>query len=137
MRLNGGESRVAEATYYDLAGRTTASGVVMDPLAYTCAHRTLRFGDIVKIERLDHPGRLTRFAVVTDRGPWPSKPSEKNREVDLSWAVGRDLLMLKTGVAKIKYTVIGHTDTFEGFRIRTKQQVLDWKKKTGWKSRGK
>ena len=59
-----------KATYYanSLAGRRTASGERYDPRALTAAHKTLAFGTMVKVVRVDD-GREV-IVRINDRGPF-------------------------------------------------------------------
>ncbi len=115
IALTGSES---EVSYYGTksdgyAGKITASGKYMDPLAYSAAHKTLPFGTILRVVRKGTT-RAVRV-IVTDRGPFV-----KNRDLDLSWAAARDLNILKAGHALVTYTVIGFTSDFRTFGVRSK-----------------
>lgn len=72
-----GDTRKGYATWYDESWRKAprmASGLIFDPLRMEAAHRTLRFGTVVRVARakkmpdgtLDY--RSTEV-VITDRGP--------------------------------------------------------------------
>lgn len=109
-----------EASYYDLRGRTTANGQIMDPKAMSCAHKTLPFGTIIKITRRD-TGETTHI-IVNDRGPFV-----KGRDLDLSLAAADKLSMLGAdGVAPVTYEVVGRTKNFAKFGagIRSREEIL-------------
>lgn len=90
------------ATYYgsEFAGRSTASGEPYDPRGFTAAHRTLPFGTVVRVERLD-VGRQV-YVRITDRGPFGSRA----RILDLSRAAAEQLDMLRRGVAEVRLEVV-------------------------------
>jgi rare lipoprotein A len=88
------------ASYYarSLEGRLTASGARYDGRAMTCAHRTHRFGTVLRVTDLDS-GRSV-LVEVTDRGPFV-----RGRIVDLSWAAARALGILERGIARVQVDV--------------------------------
>lgn len=90
------------ASYYadKFAGRATASGAPYEPRGYTAAHRSLPFGTILRVTRLD--GGQVVYVKVTDRGPFGSR----GRILDLSRAAAERLNMLRAGVVKIKAEVM-------------------------------
>jgi len=84
-------------------GRRTASGEVFDMYAYTAAHRTLPFGSVVRVTRLDTGARVT--VRINDRGPF-----KKNRILDLSYAAARELDLIRRGTARVRIEVVGFED---------------------------
>lgn len=84
-------------------GRRTASGEVFDMYAYTAAHRTLPFGSVVRVTRLDTGARVT--VRINDRGPF-----KKNRILDLSYAAAREIGLIRTGTARVRIEVVGYED---------------------------
>jgi rare lipoprotein A len=101
-----GEVELGMATFYSdgLAGRATASGEPYRPGALTAAHRTLPFGTIVRVTRLDRGARPIGHPVVVrinDRGPYGA-----GRVIDLSGAAARQLRMTGAGVARVKLEVV-------------------------------
>ncbi len=96
------EAQVGYATWYGaaLAGRPTASGEPFDPTKMTAAHRSLPLGTWVEVTRTD-TGQAVRVR-ITDRGPF----GHKERIIDLSRAAAKELGMLKTGVARVKVTIL-------------------------------
>lgn len=91
-----------KATYYgdQFAGRSTASGERYDPRAFTAAHRTLPFGTIVRVVRID--GSRSVVVRVTDRGPFGSRA----RIVDLSRVAAERLGMIRLGVVDVRLEVL-------------------------------
>jgi rare lipoprotein A (peptidoglycan hydrolase) len=91
-----------EASYYggSFAGRRTASGEVFEPQRYTAAHRTLPFGTVLRVTRLDT--RAIVYVRVNDRGPY----GKKGRILDLSTAAAEELGMLRRGVADVRADIV-------------------------------
>jgi rare lipoprotein A len=96
------EVQVGYATWYGaaLAGHKTASGERFDPSKMTAAHRSLPFGTWVDVTRVD-TGQTVRVR-ITDRGPW----GHQERIIDLSHEAAKELGMLKTGMTRVKLTVL-------------------------------
>jgi rare lipoprotein A len=91
-----------EASYYGgkFAGRRTASGEVFDPSRYTAAHRTLPFGTVLRVTRLD-TGAVV-YVRVTDRGPF----GKKRRILDLSEGAADVLDMRRRGIAEVRAEIV-------------------------------
>jgi rare lipoprotein A len=96
------EVLVGYATWYGaaLAGHMTASGERFDPTKMTAAHRSLPFGTWVDVTRVD-TGQSVRVR-ITDRGPF----GHEERIIDLSHEAAKELGILKTGVARVKVTIL-------------------------------
>jgi rare lipoprotein A len=90
------------ASYYadKFAGRSTASGAPYEPRGYTAAHRSLPFGTVLRVTRVD--GGQVVYVRVTDRGPF----GRRGRILDLSRAAAEELQMLRAGVVEIKAEVL-------------------------------
>jgi rare lipoprotein A len=90
-----------EASYYgnELAGNRTASGERFDPHAFTCAHRSLPLGTLVRVTNLSN-GRSV-LVRVNDRGPFI-----RSRILDMSVAAARDIDMVRTGKAMVRLEVV-------------------------------
>ena len=58
------------ATYYAdfFHGKRSADGSVFNQNGFTCAHRTLPFGTVLKVTNLNNG--LSTMVTVTDRGPY-------------------------------------------------------------------
>lgn len=76
-------------------GRKTANGELYDQMSYTAAHKSLKFGTLLKITNL----RNNKSVVVriNDRGPYV-----EGRDLDLSKASALALGIVKRGVVRIK-----------------------------------
>jgi len=92
--------RGAASFYADrFAGRKTANGERYDPNAYTCAHRTLPFGSVLRVVH-ERTGDWV-LVRVNDRGPYSGK-----RILDLSRQAARRLSMVQEGVARVRIEVL-------------------------------
>jgi rare lipoprotein A len=92
--------RGAASFYADrFRGRKTANGERYNPEAYTCAHRTLPFGTVVRVVH-ERTGDWV-LVRVNDRGPYAGK-----RIIDLSREAARRLAMLDEGVARVRLEVL-------------------------------
>lgn len=76
-------------------GRKTANGEIYDQMAFTAAHKGLKFGTLLKITN----PKNDQFVIVriNDRGPYIG-----GRQLDLSRAAALQLGMMKRGVVKVK-----------------------------------
>jgi len=90
------------ASYYSdaFAGRNTASGTPYQPHGFTCAHRNLPFGTVLRVTRTDNGQSV--YVRVTDRGPY----GPRGRILDLSRAAAERLEMMRAGVVKVKAEVV-------------------------------
>jgi rare lipoprotein A len=90
-----------EASYYgaELAGNRTASGERFDPRAFTCAHRSLPIGTMLRVTNLAN-GRSV-LVRVNDRGPFA-----RSRILDMSLAAARDIDMVRAGKARVRLEVV-------------------------------
>jgi len=93
------------ASWYggEFQGRLTANGEVFDTYQFTAAHRTLPFGTIVRVTRLDN-GREVDVR-INDRGPFV-----EGRVIDLSLAAAQVLEMTGVGVARVRLAVVARPD---------------------------
>jgi len=89
------------ASYYSDAfqGRKTASGELYNKNLKTAAHKTLPFGTIIRVTRLDN--KTSVKVKINDRGPYI-----KGRIVDLSRAAAEDLDLIQAGHARVKIEVL-------------------------------
>lgn len=76
-------------------GRITANGERFDMELMTSAHRTLRFGTIVRVTNLA-TGRTVKVR-INDRGPYVGA-----RVIDLSASAARSLGMAEKGTARVR-----------------------------------
>lgn len=103
--------QTGKASWYgaELRGNPTASGEPFRPARRTAAHKTLPFGTVVRVTRVD-TGQHVRV-VINDRGPYA-----KGRIIDLSRRAARKIDMLDAGVAAVTVEVVGCRRRYEGCR---------------------
>jgi rare lipoprotein A len=87
------------ASYYS-DGQRTANGEVFDPNAFTAAHKTLPFNTRVRVTNLAN-GKST-IVRINDRGPFVA-----GRCLDLTRAAFAAIASLSSGVANVRYEVLG------------------------------
>lgn len=80
-------------------GRRTANGEIFSNNKMTAAHKTLKFGTMVRVTNRRN-GRYVTVR-INDRGPWI-----KGRVIDLSRAAAREIGMVKRGTARVDIEVI-------------------------------
>jgi rare lipoprotein A len=95
----GEQMQTGVASWYGLPfeGRLTANGEIYDMEKMTAAHRTLPFGTVLRVKRLDN-GKMAEVR-INDRGPFV-----KDRIIDLSHAAAEDISM--PGIAEVSLQVI-------------------------------
>jgi rare lipoprotein A len=93
------EAAKVKASWYGpgFHGRKTASGERFNQNAMTAAHKTLKFGTLV---RVTYKGRSVTVR-INDRGPFT-----KGRTIDLSKAAARKIGC--SGVCVVNMVVVGH-----------------------------
>jgi rare lipoprotein A len=86
-----------KASWYgpDFHGKLTANGEVYDQMALTAAHKSLKFGTLLKVTNPKN-GRSV-IVRINDRGPYI-----EGRDLDLSKGAAAELGMLKKGVVRVK-----------------------------------
>ena len=91
-----------KASWYgrELAGHPTASGEPFRPGKRTAAHRSLPFGTVLLVRRVDTGAQVR--VVVNDRGP-----HVKGRILDLAQHAARKLDMIDAGVALVEIRIVG------------------------------
>lgn len=89
------------ASYYsdNFHGKKTASGEKYDKNQLTAAHKTLPFGTMVKVTRLDNNKSVV--VRINDRGPYI-----KGRVIEVSKKAADAIDLTKVGAAKVKIEVI-------------------------------
>ena len=76
-------------------GKETANGEIFDQMAFTAAHKILKFGTLLKITNPRNDQSV--IVRINDRGPYIG-----GRQLDLSKAAALQLGMMKRGVVKVK-----------------------------------
>lgn len=88
------DSQFGKAAWYDLVGRETASGEILDTVTATAANLSLPLGSFAKVTDLDN-GRSV-IVKINDRGPYT-----RGRIIDLSPRAAEALQMKVAGVAAV------------------------------------
>ena len=91
-------AQVGNASWYALRSMT-ASGERMNPSALTAAHRTLPFGTKVRVDNLSNGKSVV--VRINDRGPFI-----RGRVIDVTQGAAKKLGMIRSGVARVKVTVV-------------------------------
>lgn len=76
-------------------GKLTANGETYDQMAFTAAHKQLKFGTLLKITNIRNNKSV--IVRINDRGPYV-----RGRNLDLSKASALALGMMHKGVVKVK-----------------------------------
>lgn len=92
-------SGTCQASFYS-EGQRTANGEWFDPNGYTAAHRTLPFNTRVRVTNVANGQSV--IVRINDRGPYVS-----GRCLDLSRAAFDAIASLSSGVATVRYEVLG------------------------------
>jgi rare lipoprotein A len=87
------------ASFYK-SGKRTANGERFNPHGLTAAHRSLPFGTKVLVTNLKNGKSV--IVRINDRGPFI-----KGRVLDLSLGAAKVVGLNRSGVARIKFTVLG------------------------------
>jgi rare lipoprotein A len=91
---------VGTASYYAnrFDGRKCSSGERFSNWSLTAAHKTLKFGTVVKVTNLKNDS--TVIVTINDRLPANSK-----RSIDLTLRAAKQLNFVKSGLTKVKIEV--------------------------------
>ena len=76
-------------------GKKTANGEIYDQMAYTAAHKSLKFGTLLKLTNTKSGKSLV--VRINDRGPYIPR-----RQLDLSKAAAIELGVIANGIASLK-----------------------------------
>lgn len=97
-----GEAQEGIVSWYD-ESELTAMGTRYDPDRMAAAHKTLPFGTVVRVTRMD-----TRDSVVVeinDRGPWI-----EGRIIDLARRPAQEINLIQKGIAPCRVEVLHRPD---------------------------
>lgn len=94
---------VGRASFYSnkLIGSKMSNGERFDQDKYTCAHRTLPFGTLIKVKNLKNDKEVV--VEVTDRGPF-----SKGRLIDISKAAAKEIEMIAQGIGTVQITILNN-----------------------------
>lgn len=90
------------ASYYgqNYTGRLTASGERFHRDSLFAAHKTLKFGTLVRVTNLKNDS--VRYVKINDRLPKSSK-----RIIDLSYGAAKEMNFIKAGITTVTIEVVG------------------------------
>lgn len=115
-------SEVGVASHYSTkTGTRTASGERLVDSKLTAAHKTLKFGTLVKVTNLKN--NKTTVVKITDRGPYC-----KGRILDVSQAAAKQLDFHKQGITKVRIEVVNNSSqktNQKSDQIQTNTQTLN------------
>lgn len=87
------------ASYYGYeSGRRTASGESFNPVGFTAAHKTMKFGTML---RVTYRGRSV-VVKVNDRGPFV-----RGRVLDLAFGAARSIGLTQAGHGLVTFEQVG------------------------------
>jgi rare lipoprotein A len=89
-----GSSQFGKAAWYDMVGKRTTSGELLDTVTATAAHRSLPLASYAKVTNLDNSRSV--IVKINDRGPYT-----RGRIIDLSPCAADALDMKRAGVAAV------------------------------------
>ncbi|MBI5641646.1 MAG: septal ring lytic transglycosylase RlpA family protein [Nitrospirae bacterium] len=97
----------AVASWYgpDFHGRPTSSGEIFNMHASTCAHREYPFGTRLRVTNMFN--NKAAECVVNDRGPFV-----EGRDLDLSYAVAKEIGVIGPGTSKVLIEVSGRDASY-------------------------
>jgi rare lipoprotein A len=76
-------------------GKITANGEIYDQMAFTAAHKSLKFGTLLKLTNKKNDKSV--IVRINDRGPYIP-----GRQLDVSKAAAKELGMIYNGVARLQ-----------------------------------
>lgn len=101
------KSANAMASWYgpEFHGKMTASGERFDMYSFTCAHRELSFGTVLKVTNISN-NRAVK-CIVNDRGPFVP-----GRDIDLSYASAKEIGLIGPGTGSVRIDYIGRDSSY-------------------------
>ena len=96
------ESQKGTASYYgqNYTGRLTASGERFHRDSLFAAHKTLKFGTLVRVTNIKNDS--VRYVKINDRLPKSSK-----RIIDVYYGTAKQLNFIKSGITTVTIEVVG------------------------------
>lgn len=101
------DSGYAVASWYgaEFHGKPTSSGEIFNMHAMTCAHRSYPFGTKLMITNISTNKKA--YCIVNDRGPFI-----EGRDIDLSYAVAKEIGLIQDGVGRVRIDYSGRDDSY-------------------------
>ena len=103
----GYDKTYAVASWYGpkFHGRPTSSGDIFNMYSMTCAHREYPFGTRLKVTNTEN--NRSAECIVNDRGPFV-----EDRDIDLSYAVAREIGVTGSGIARVLLEPHGRDNSY-------------------------
>lgn len=100
--LTTNETQKGTASYYgqNYTGRLTSSGERFHRDSLTAAHKTYKFGTLLKVTNLKNDS--VRYVKVNDRLPKSSR-----HIIDVSYGTAKQLNFIKSGITSVSIEVVG------------------------------
>jgi rare lipoprotein A len=100
-------STYAVASWYgpDFHGKPTSSGEIFNMYSMTCAHKEYPFGTRLRVTNVAN--NKTAECIVNDRGPFV-----EGRDIDLSYAVAKEIGIIGPGTGKVFLEVDGRDTSY-------------------------
>ncbi len=92
-------------------GRTTANGETYDQFDLSAAHKSLKFGTLLRVTNKSNGKSI--IVRINDRGPYVG-----DRELDLSYGAARALGLIHPGVKRVEVEMVKITDSIEIFNSK-------------------
>jgi rare lipoprotein A len=101
------EKKYTFASWYGpkFHGRPTSSGEIFNMYAMTCAHKEYPFGTRLKVTNIEN--NRSAECIVNDRGPFV-----EGRDIDLSYAVAKEIGVIGSGIARVLIEVNGRDNSY-------------------------
>lgn len=123
-----GDTQYGVSSWYgpNFHGKRTSNGEIYNMHGRTAAHKIFPMDTIVRVDNLEN-GRHT-IVRINDRGPFVD-----GRIIDCSYLAGKELGLDKTGIAKVKVTVLGragkvHKKTYPKPSYTKVREIIKYKK---------
>jgi rare lipoprotein A len=99
--INTPKIQKGTATYYgkNYTGRLTASGERFHKDSLTAAHKTLKFGTVVRVTNLINDS--VRYVKINDR-----LPKSSSHIIDLSYGTAKEMDFLRRGVIPVTIEIV-------------------------------
>jgi rare lipoprotein A len=100
--LTSNETQQGTASYYgqNYTGRLTSSGERFHRDSLTAAHKTYKFGTLLKVINLKNDS--VRYIKINDRLPKSSR-----HLIDLSYGAAKQLNFIRSGITTVSIQVVG------------------------------
>lgn len=115
-----GTSQKGKASFYSkkFQGRETASGEKLSIYEYTAAHKSLKFGTLVKVTNLSNNKSV--IVRINDRGPF-----SKTKIIDLSPLAFKEIASLNKGIINVKIQIVKEKKAVKEKKEELKEKIIN------------